>query len=101
MSAKKNYNKISMENKVENITEAEPEVIEEVIEEIILASGRVVDCIKLNVRKEAKSDSEVLGTIDLNAIVEINETESTKDFYKVITEDGLEGFCMAKYIKIN
>lgn len=62
--------------------------------------GVVVDCARLNVRKEASADAAVLTTIPAGAEVQINIFESTNDFYKVCTEAGVEGYCMAGYIKV-
>lgn len=62
--------------------------------------GVVVDCERLNVRKEPSADADVLTTIPKGAEVQIDIFESTNDFYKVCTEAGVEGFCMAAYIKV-
>lgn len=73
---------------------AEPEVEE--------VTGTVVGCTKLNVRKEAKKDGEILGTIPVNSTVVILSEKPVKGlFHKVRTESGLEGFCMKNYIKID
>ena len=34
------------------------------------------------------------------ALVVVDLDESTEDFYKVICEDGVEGYCMKDYIEI-
>lgn len=62
--------------------------------------GVVVDCARLNVRKEPSSDADVLTTIPVGAEVQVDIFESTNDFYKVCTETGVEGYCMADYIKV-
>ena len=64
------------------------------------ASGVVTDCLKLNVRKKPSADAEVLVTIDALSKVMVDMAESTNDFFKVVTETGIEGFCMRKYIAL-
>lgn len=60
--------------------------------------GRVYGCAKLNVRKEPKFDADVVCTLYCHTDVEINEDQSTDDFYKIYTASGIEGFCMKTYI---
>lgn len=62
--------------------------------------GHVVDCSKLNVRKELDEDAEILGTIPAGAEVMIDESESTGDFYNVCAASGFEGFCMKRFIAV-
>ena len=63
-------------------------------------TGMVIKCAVLNVRKEPSTSSEVITTIKRGDIVEINETESTDEFYKVITNSDVSGFCMKDFIKV-
>jgi uncharacterized protein YgiM (DUF1202 family) len=81
----------------------EPEVVESVVEEESVTEsdeviGVVTDCVKLNVRKEPSKDSDVVCELLLGTEVMIDIFESTDDFYKVITEAGVEGYCMKKFI---
>jgi hypothetical protein len=86
----------------------EPEVVEEVVEVVEVKEesvtepdeviGVVTDCVKLNVRKEPSKDSDVACELLLGTEVMIDIFESTDDFYKVITEAGVEGYCMKKFI---
>lgn len=62
--------------------------------------GHVVDCTKLNVRKDPDEDAEILGTLPVGAEVMIDESESTDDFYNVCAASGFEGFCMKRFIEI-
>jgi len=41
----------------------------------------------------------VICTINCHAEVEIDELESTDDFYKICTASGVEGYCMKKFIR--
>lgn len=62
--------------------------------------GHVVDCKKLNVRKDPDADAEILGTLPVGAEVLIDENESTDDFYNICAASGFEGFCMKKFIEV-
>ena len=62
--------------------------------------GFVTNCKKLNVRKEPKTDSDIVCEIDYQTELMIDENESTEEFYKVFTAAGIEGFCMKKFIEI-
>lgn len=76
----------------------EPESIEEIIKTEVV--GVVVDCLKLNVRENPTTDSEVVCEIPAASEVTIDEDNSTNDFYKICTAAGAEGFCMKKFIQI-
>ena len=87
------------------VTETEPEVTEtepeeESEEESNLTTGKLDNCARLYVRKEADKESDPVTTIDDQAIILINLKESTDYFYKVEVQ-GLVGYCMKKFIKID
>ena len=79
-----------------------PEVVEAVeVEEVPVEKiGIVTDCLKLNVRENPDPEAKVVCTIDALTEVMIDEDASTKDFYKVCTSAGAEGYCMKKYIAV-
>ena len=62
--------------------------------------GKIIDCKKLRVRSEGNSNAEVICDIAEGTLVMVDEEESTNEFYKVCTENGIEGFCMKKYITL-
>lgn len=62
--------------------------------------GVVTDCVKLNVRKDSNPNAEVLTTISALSKVDVYLSASTKDFYKVRTATGIDGFCMKNYIAL-
>ena len=62
--------------------------------------GKVVKCDKLRVRKEPDTNAPVAKEIVKGTEVMIDPEKSTDDFYSVVTESGVEGFCMKKFIKI-
>ena len=63
-------------------------------------TGIVVDCARLNVRKKPNADAEVVCVIGRSTEVMVDEENSTRTFYKVCTEAGVEGYCMKQFIEI-
>ncbi len=69
-----------------------------ITEEHVVVTGKVEGCARLNVRSESNKDSEVLCIIDKSAEVVIDLENSTDDFYKITTSQGIDGYCMKKFI---
>lgn len=104
-------------NGVEESTNETEEIIEEVAEEatepeVIVPSiennvenneviGKISGFEKLYVRKEASKDSEPVGIVTDKDDLSIDVARSTDDFYKVITSNGLEGYCVKEFVKID
>lgn len=63
--------------------------------------GIVTNCLYLNVRKRPDINADVAVVIDALTQVCVDLDASTEDFYKVATSDGVEGFCMRKYIALS
>ena len=86
----------------ETITKLE-KIVEEVKQEIVLVDGIVSNCELLNIRKESSKDAEVLCTIGVNTMVKVDLTvdKEAEEFYKIVTPNGVEGYCMKKFITIN
>ena len=81
---------------------SEPEVAVPIVTEVEAPKnlGKVIDCVKLNVREEPNTKASVVFEIPVGSTVYIDETCSTDDFYKICTEHGVEGYCMKKFIEI-
>lgn len=81
---------------------SEPEVVAPIVPEVEAPKnlGKVIDCVKLNVREEPSTKSDVVFEIPVGSTVIIDETCSTDEFYKICTEYGVEGYCMKKFIEI-
>ena len=114
--SKTNYNKMHYNKpaEVEKPVEVE-QPVEETVEEVVTETeqpveetvtkpepkmGVVTECMKLNVREEPNADANIVCTINLATEVEIDEANSTEDFYKIYTASGIEGFCMKKFIAV-
>lgn len=103
--SKKNYAKYAKKQDEEIINESivVEKDVEPVVEDNLVSEnkiGIVTNCVRLNVRKEPKTDAAIVCEIDNKTEVEIYENESTREFYKVCMASGIEGFCMKKYITI-
>lgn len=61
--------------------------------------GVVENCGQLRVRKEPTKESDVVTTIPVGTIVELENDEVIDDFYAVHTEVG-DGYCMADFIQV-
>ena len=104
-------------NEVEESTNEAEETTEEVTEKVtepvvILPNiedgvenneviGKISGFEKLYVRKEANKDSEPVGIVTDKDDLSIDVAHSTDDFYKVITSNGLEGYCVKEFVKID
>ena len=62
--------------------------------------GMVTECKKLNIRIEPDINSKVVCTVDCGSRLIISDDESTNDWYKVCVENGAEGYCMKKFVKV-
>ena len=60
----------------------------------------VSNCKKLNIRKVPKPGSDIVCVVDAGTLLLIDQKESNKDFYKVTTEAGAEGFAMCQLVTI-
>lgn len=91
-----------MDPVVETEAEQAQEIVEESqeVEEAVPTVGFVDNCECLRVRKESNVDSEELCIINKLSEVVIDLDNSTDYFYKVTTSDGVEGYCMKKFITI-
>ena len=94
------------EETTEEVTEevTEPEVIVPSIENNVENNeviGKISGFEKLYVRKEASKDSELVGIVTDKDNLSIDVARSTDDFYKVITSNGLEGYCVKEFVKID
>lgn len=79
----------------------EDEVITtEVEDEKTVVLGTVSECVKLRLRREPAVADNVIGELKFADAVYVDLTESTEDFYKVVTEAGAEGYCMKQFINI-
>ena len=109
-----NYNKIS----TMAAKQAEVKEIEEVVEETVTTAPEtpvvettedaeeeviefvVYDCVRLNIRKNPSLSAKVLCAVDAGSVVCVFPEEGTAndEWSLVVTESGIEGYCMTKYL---
>ena len=85
-------------------TTTEPEVIVPNIEDGVENNeviGKISGFEKLYVRKESNKNSEPVGIVTDKDDLSIDLSYSTDTFYKVITSNGLEGYCVKEFVKID
>lgn len=91
-----------VEETIEKVIEPVEEAVEEVtVEEenpIEVAFGKV-NCSKLNVRKEPSIHSNPLCIIEHGTRMEISEFNG--EWVKILTPDGVSGYCMRKFIDLD
>ena len=92
--AKKETKKVN-EEALEEVQDA---VIEEATPEF--AEGVVSGCTKLNVRNKPNIKAKPLTEIPAKSKVRIELEASTDEWYKVVTEGCVQGYCMKKYITL-
>ena len=95
-----------VEETVEEVIEPVEETVEEVIEEVTeveeksteVAFGKV-NCSKLNVRKEPSIHSNPLCIVEYGTRMEISEFNG--EWVKILTPDGVSGYCMREFIDLD
>ena len=94
------------EETVEEVIEPVEEIVEEAIEDVTeveeksteVAFGKV-NCSKLNVRKEPSIHSTPLCIIEHGTRMEISEFNG--EWVKILTSDGVSGYCMREFIDLD
>lgn len=76
-----------------------PEMPEPEVSEAKLP-GIVGNCARLNVREEPNKMADIIAVLEAGSEVQLTSEEPVNGFYKVITADGREGYCMCDYISI-
>ena len=60
----------------------------------------VVTCLRLHIHSEPNLESEIVCKVRYLTEVAIDLNNSTKEFYKIYTAIGAEGFCLKEQITI-
>ena len=63
--------------------------------------GVVSNCSRLNVRQNPHKGSEVLAIIEEDDEVIVKPSKSTRNWYFVQTESGVEGYCMTDFVALS
>lgn len=62
--------------------------------------GKVVNCVRLNIREHPSTNAKSICTVTANTELLVNTNQPNGEWTKVRTKTGTEGFCMTQYIKI-
>lgn len=60
----------------------------------------IANCLRLHVFSKPSVDSEIVCKLRYLTEVKIDTERSTKDFYKIYTAIGAEGFCLKEFVTI-
>lgn len=78
-----------------------PALVNETVETKSLpktVSGVVANCSKLNVRAEPSLFADVVCVLDAETDIKIDVAQSNRDWFKIYTAIGAEGYCMRKFV---
>ena len=93
------------ETVTETATATETTVTEEVKTEetksAAVATGVVAGCTKLNVRSKPNTNGDVVAVINAGDEFSIDADESTDEWFKISTTNGVKGYCMRKFVNAN
>ena len=87
-----NYNKYA--NKKESNSVEEKKAVVEVLEAAPLYG--IVNCARLNVRRGPSIDTRSVCVVESGSELEIEYFND--EWLKVVTEDGISGYCMKKFV---
>jgi hypothetical protein len=62
--------------------------------------GIVTGCRLLNIRRRPDLEAEILCFVRCESEITIDTSESSTEWLKVRNSDGIEGYCMARYVYI-
>lgn len=110
---KNNYNKMYSRTDVKPVDEMVPEEIKTEVDVPVedpadvepvkepAKQATVIGCVKcelLNVRSKANTDSKIVAVLKKDSKVTVELEKSTNEWYKVLTEDNVKGYCMKKFV---
>lgn len=90
-------NEPALEVKMESVAP----VAETVAETVTLpkkVQGTVANCTKLNIRTKPSADAAVIRVLNAGTKIDINTTKSNNEWLSVRTPDGINGYCMRKFV---
>lgn len=115
--SKHNYSQYSKKNE-EKKPVRPVEVVNEVVQEPVVETpvvevkmepkrevetnvkATVVNCAKLNVREKPNTDADILVVLNNGSEVEVDPARSTREWVKITTASGVDGFCMRKFVSV-
>ena len=90
-----------IENPTEETVATLEEVIEETTEETVMEQfGFVSGCSKLNIRKEPNVNANIECVVNEGSELKIDKSKSIEGWFNICTANGVEGYCMSKFVEI-
>ena len=90
-----------IENPTEETVSALEEVIEETTEETVIELfGFVSGCLKLNIRKAPNANADIECVVNEGSELKIDKSKSIEGWFNICTANGIEGYCMSKFVEI-
>lgn len=80
---------------VQNLESVQPAAVTEE-----LSDGTIIKCTKLNVRETPNLDANIMCVLDKTSKVKVDVENSVGKFFKVVTEVGIEGYCLKEYVAV-
>ena len=90
-----------IENPTEETIATLEEVIEETTEETVMEQfGFVSGCSKLNIRKAPNVNADIECVVNEGSELKIDKSKSIEGWFNICTANGVEGYCMSKFVEI-
>ena len=90
-----------IENPTEETVSALEEAIEETTEEKVIEQfGFVSGCSKLNIRKAPNVNADIECIVNEGSELKIGKSKSIEGWFNICTANGVEGYCMSKFVEI-
>ena len=90
-----------IENPTEETVATLEEVIEETTEETVMEQfGFVSGCSKLNIRKAPNVNADIECVVNEGSELKIDKSKSIEGWFNICTANGVEGYCMSKFVEI-
>lgn len=79
----------------------EIKMVEETVETVVLPKEiyGIITCARLNIRKGPSIKADVVCVLTEGVKMKLNLDRSTTEWFKVSTEDGVDGWCMRKFVE--
>ena len=84
----------------EEAKEKEKEQSQNFVEEVRRVPAKVVNCHRLNIRERPTMSSRAITTVAVGTMLEIIDKKNSGNFYKIVLQNGIEGFCVKDFVTI-
>jgi SH3-like domain-containing protein len=82
---------------IEMEQELDPEPIE--VEATLVIDAEIANCAKVNVRTTPEMCENVLLVLNQGSPIKIDQTYKSEEWFKIVTEAGVEGYVKKQFVK--